>query len=337
MFLDGLLILFLSFIPMLVYALVLWWLDRYEKEPFALLAVAFVWGAVPSIILALIMQILLDIPVMVISGSNQLTYELLGASVVAPLTEEAVKGVALLALLLLLRREIDSPIDGVIYGGIVGFGFAAVENVFYLFGAYSQGGVGGVLGLAFLRAGIFGLNHAMYTGFTGLGVALALEVNRKFLKPVPVAIGFAVSVGVHALHNALATFSSYGGALALLVAVATDWLGVLILLLVAGVTFWLERRRIAAYGERLVQQSMASEDDVRRLKSTFRRRMKRWEALFGGDLQNWRARRRYQQKITEAAFAWHRAKHGDARAQTRLVQLEDDVAALRRDLAKAVN
>ncbi|MBN1813813.1 MAG: PrsW family intramembrane metalloprotease, partial [Anaerolineae bacterium] len=163
MILSSLSILALSFVPMLLYAAVLWWLDRYEKEPIGLLSVAFLWGAVPSIILALIMQIVLDVPLMAIQDSNQLTYELLGASVVAPLTEEGIKALALILLLVLLKREIDSPLDGLIYGGMVGFGFAAVENVFYLFGALTEGGFSEVLGLAFLRAGIFGLNHAMYT------------------------------------------------------------------------------------------------------------------------------------------------------------------------------
>jgi len=183
--LDMLLILFLSFTPMLVYAVVLWWLDRYEKEPLGLLVTAFLWGAIPSIILALIMQVVLDIPIVAVSA-NQLMYDLLGASVIAPLTEEGVKALALLLLLLVVRREIDSPIDGLIYGGVVGFGFAAVENVLYLVGAYTEGGIGDVWSLAFLRAGVFGLNHAMYTAFTGLGVALSLELEQKWLKPLPI-------------------------------------------------------------------------------------------------------------------------------------------------------
>ena len=222
-----LLILVLSFVPMLLYALLLWWLDRYEKEPLGLLAVAFLWGAIPSIVLALIMQIVLDIPVTAISNSNQLTYELLGASVVAPFTEEGIKAVALLLLLLFVRKEIDSPIDGLIYGGVVGFGFAAVENVFYLFGAFTEGGIGGIVGLAFLRAGVFGLNHAMYTAFTGLGVALSLEIKQPLLKMVSFVVGFALSVGAHALHNALATFTGQSGLLPLIAAVVVDWAGVL--------------------------------------------------------------------------------------------------------------
>jgi RsiW-degrading membrane proteinase PrsW (M82 family) len=333
MLVSGILILVLSFIPMLLYALILWSLDRYEKEPFILLAMAFGWGAVPSIILALILQIVLDVPLMVIGASNQLVYDLLGASVVAPLTEEAVKGLALLALLLILRREIDSPVDGLIYGGLVGFGFAAVENVFYLFGALSQGGLGDVFSLAFLRAGVFGLNHAMYTGFAGVGVALSLEVRSKFLKPLFVLGGFGLAVATHALHNALATFTAYGGGVALLGAVAADWLGVLVLVAVAVATFVLERRRIDAYGQTLARRGILSKDELDVLTSTFRRRKARWSALLRGDLRRWRAIQRYQQKLTEAAFAWHRINHGDAGSRERLDRLELEVQRLRRELA----
>ena len=113
--LDALLLLFLSFVPMMLYAVIFWWFDRYEKEPLTLLVAAFLWGAIPSIILALIMQLLLDVPIMAVSP-NQLTYDLLGASVSAPVTEEGMKALALIILLLFLRREIDSPMDGLIYG-----------------------------------------------------------------------------------------------------------------------------------------------------------------------------------------------------------------------------
>jgi RsiW-degrading membrane proteinase PrsW (M82 family) len=327
--LSGLLILVLSFVPMLLYAAVLWWLDRYEKEPLALLSVAFLWGAVPSIILALIMQIVLDAPLMTIQGSSQLTYELIGASVVAPLTEEGVKALALIMLLLLFRREIDSPLDGLIYGGMVGFGFASVENVFYLFGALTEGGVGDVLGLAFLRAGIFGLNHAMYTGFAGLGVALFLEVRNKALRFVPLVVGFLMALGAHALHNALATFTGINGAGVLVAAALVDWAGVAVLLAVAAGTFFVERRRILSYAEALVQGHVISEGEVATLKSTFQRRLARLDLLLRGDVRRWWALQRYHQKVTEAAFSWHRLRQGDMAAQPRLARLEREYRGLR--------
>ena len=50
------------------------------------------------------------------------------AMLVAPASEELAKGLALLALLLFFRREIDSVVDGVLYGCLVGFGFSATGS-----------------------------------------------------------------------------------------------------------------------------------------------------------------------------------------------------------------
>lgn len=332
---DILLILILSFVPMLLYAGLLWWLDRYEKEPLALLAAAFLWGAIPSIILALILEVALDVPVMALSRSA-LMYDLLGASVVAPLVEEYVKALALLALLLFLHREIDSPMDGLIYGGIVGFGFAAVENVFYLFGAYTAGGIEGTLALALLRAGLFGLNHAMYTGFTGLGIALSLEVRRWLPKILLVTIGFGLAVTTHALHNAFATFWGYETSGALLVAVIVDWAGVLVLLLVALWAFILERYRIRQYALALARARRIPESEVLVLNSALFRRLERGKALLTLDVRRWFHLGRYYRHVSEAAFAWHRWRAGDARAEARLREIEARAARMREDLALAV-
>ncbi|MDF1513006.1 MAG: PrsW family intramembrane metalloprotease [Anaerolineae bacterium] len=329
--LDVLLILLLSFIPMLVYAGLLWWLDRYEKEPFGLLVTAFLWGAVPSIILALIMQVVLDIPIIAIS-TNQLIYNLLGASVIAPITEEGVKSLSLLVLLLLFRREIDSPIDGLIYGGMVGFGFAAVENVFYLFGAYSEGGIAEVWSLAFLRAGIFGLNHAMYTAFAGLGVALSLEIKQKVLKPLPVIAGISLAMLTHATHNTLATLTEHTSALTLILAILADWGGVFILLGIALATMLLERHRIAIYSQKLASDRMIPLRQVDVLKSVFLRRNMILQALFRGDFQRWWTLKRYHQKVSEAAFTYHRAQLGDGNAPRNLARLETEYTALRQNL-----
>ncbi|HQE92138.1 MAG TPA: PrsW family intramembrane metalloprotease [Anaerolineae bacterium] len=329
---DVLLILFLSLGPMILYALMLWWFDRYEKEPLALLIAAFLWGAVPSIFLALILEIVLDVPIVAISP-NQLTYDLLGASVVAPLVEEGVKALALVLLLIFLRREIDSPMDGLIYGGIVGFGFAAVENIFYLFSAYAEEGVGGVLTLAFLRAGLFGLNHAMYTGFTGLGIALALEIRPKGLKVLPICAGFGMAIITHAFHNTFSTFTGYsGGLLTLLVAVIGDWGGILFMLAIAIWSFFLERKRIMAYSQELVRHQIIPQTETDVLKSTFRRRMAHLHILLKGNVQGWRKARQYHQKVAEAAFAWHRVHHGDPQAQQNLSHLEQQFQALRQEL-----
>jgi len=50
----------MGLVPMLIYAGFLWWLDRWEKEPLHLLAAAFLWGFIPSAVIALIAQVILD-------------------------------------------------------------------------------------------------------------------------------------------------------------------------------------------------------------------------------------------------------------------------------------
>ena len=45
-----------ALIPTIVYVLLVWWLDRYEKEPLWLLALAFLWGAVPAAIFSILVE-----------------------------------------------------------------------------------------------------------------------------------------------------------------------------------------------------------------------------------------------------------------------------------------
>ena len=57
-------------------------------------------------------------------------------AVVAPVTEEATKGAFLLLLLWWRRHELDGVLDGIVYAGMVGIGFAFTENILYLAAAY---------------------------------------------------------------------------------------------------------------------------------------------------------------------------------------------------------
>ncbi|TET50105.1 MAG: PrsW family intramembrane metalloprotease, partial [Anaerolineales bacterium] len=75
--------------PMVVYAFVLGSFDRYEKEPSGLLIAAFLWGAVPAILFSLGAQLLLEIPA---NYFVEPAADLLGAAVIAPVTEEVFKG-----------------------------------------------------------------------------------------------------------------------------------------------------------------------------------------------------------------------------------------------------
>jgi RsiW-degrading membrane proteinase PrsW (M82 family) len=325
-------VILLAFVPMALYSLVLWWFDRYEREPVGLLIVAFLWGAIPAIIFSVIAQLIFEIPISILVGRN-MGAQLIGAGLVAPLTEEPFKGLALLLLLLLFRREIDTPLDGIVYGGLVGFGFAATENALYFLGEFGMSGLTGVLGLAFFRAVIFGLNHALFTACTGLGFALAHTSPNKALRFSAPILGLAAGTALHAIHNIGA---SLGSALCwpLVISVVSDWGGVLAFL---GILLWIsyrERRWISKHLEDEVDAGTIGPQDYQIIQSYWRRLRNRVQALFQGDPTRWRRLGKYYRLATELAFLKQRQKsHGDEKETT--MQIEErrrELYSLRKEL-----
>jgi len=191
----------LGIVPMVVYALIIWRLDRWEKEPFSLMLAAFFWGAIPSVIFAVIAQIILG-TAPVPSGEVTLMSELYEGSIIAPLTEELIKGLGIYLIFIFFRREIDSVLDGLIYGSMVGFGFSAVENIMYFSG---QEDIVSLFVLFFLRAFLFGMLHAFFTGLSGVGFALGKFSANPFMKVLWPVLGIGAAMVTHALHNFFAT------------------------------------------------------------------------------------------------------------------------------------
>jgi RsiW-degrading membrane proteinase PrsW (M82 family) len=300
---GGLLAVTVGVVPMVVYGLILWWFDRYEKEPLTLLVAAFLWGAVPAVVFSLIAELALGIPVSRLVAPE--TASLVEAAVVAPVAEEVFKGAALLLLFLFFRREIDSAIDGILYGGVVGFGFAAVENTFYFASGLMEAGLGGFAVLALFRAFLFGLNHALFTGLLGLGMAWGYTASNTLVKVSAPAAGLLAAVTSHAIHNTSVTLGAEFG-WPCLVAFASDWGGVLILLAVIMGCSVREQRRIDEHLDEEVEQGTFSRRDYEVISSYVARLMARCQALLSGDLERWWRLGRYYRLATELAFKKHR-------------------------------
>ena len=234
-------------IPTVIYVVIAWWLDRYEREPLWLLSITFLWGAVPAIVLSLVAELLLDIPVQVFVTGEGGT--LISIAVIAPVVEEMAKGVVLLLIYWLYRQEFDGLMDGLIYAALVGFGFAMTENVFYFMGAYSEGGWESWSTLVFLRAIIFGLNHALFTSAFGAALGYARYAQNSFARRLAPVIGLIVAIMLHAIHN---FFVSLPEAQALcLISLVVDYLGVFA---------WLGLMFLATYQEkRWIIQELAEE------------------------------------------------------------------------------
>lgn len=217
---------FLGIIPMVLYALVVWRLDRWEKEPFHLILMGFIWGAVPSIVFALISQLAFGLPEPDPEAPFSLAAELYGVSFLAPLTEEFIKGCGVFFIFLFFRKEIDSVLDGLIYGSMIGFGFAAVENVFYFIGQPDPASL--IVNFIF-RAFFFGMLHALFTGLIGVGFALGMFSRNGLMKIIWPLLGLGAAMFTHAAHNFFATLNGEFILLAIMgVSLGVIWFGVMV-------------------------------------------------------------------------------------------------------------
>jgi RsiW-degrading membrane proteinase PrsW (M82 family) len=311
----------LGIVPMGIYAFVVWRLDRFENEPLPLAIAAFLWGGIPSIVFAVIAQAILGLDFSGnLDGDVSLTSEFYDASFIAPLTEEIVKGFGVWLIMRIFRREIDSVLDGLIYGSLVGFGFAAVENVFYF---WSMDDAAGLLLLFFLRAFVFGMMHALYTGLTGVGLALGIFSGSKVMRVAWPALGLLLAMFCHGLHNYFALVGGEHLILAVLgIGVGLIWFGVMIAVCLFHENRWIRIHLADEVSAGVLRAGQALD------AANF---WKRWTlGIFAEGLAVGLQRRLLLHQATELAFAKQRlAKRGPCAVNdARIAELRSDVARL---------
>ncbi|MEW6232384.1 MAG: PrsW family intramembrane metalloprotease [Chloroflexota bacterium] len=311
-------------IPAGIYGGLAWWMDRYEKEPRWLLALAFLWGAVPAILLSLLIELTLGLPVSVLGKTLAEAVETGG---IAPVVEEVAKGAFLVLLFLVARKEIDDVLDGIVYGAFIGLGFAFAENLLYFVGAYFEGGLGGWTAVVFLRAVVFGLNHAFFTAVTGAALGLARQSRGVLAQLVRVSLGFALAMFFHAVHNlgaALAQLSCF----TLLVSLVSDWGGVGAILIVVFMSHLQEKGWLCKELGEEVDLGTITMADYLTVTSSWQRAKARYGLLLQRGWEPYSRLGRFYQLASELAFRKHQLRAmGDQEG------LVGDVETLRREIA----
>lgn len=195
--------LILAAIPFVIVWMAVRYIDRWEPEPRRLLVFAVAWGAVAAVVIALGVDLL----VTVATGGLPAAFS---SVVQAPLVEELAKGLGVLLIFSFARRAFDGPVDGIVYGALIGAGFALTENVQYFAISYLEGGPGQVASTFFLRAVLSPFAHVMFTSLTGFAFGLAarrgLRTGQALAYGIPGVIGAIV---LHALWNGSATFFDF--------------------------------------------------------------------------------------------------------------------------------
>ncbi|MDA0243851.1 MAG: PrsW family intramembrane metalloprotease [Chloroflexi bacterium] len=299
--------LFAAVIPAILYSTLIYYVDRYEKEPLWLLGVTFLWGAIPSIIFALIFNAIAGLPFYAVLDEGMADVAV--ASFVAPLVEESIKGLALLLILWFQRDHIDTLLDGIIYGAMVGMGFAVVENVFYFMDAFETGGQEAFESLIVLRAWVFGLNHSLFTAMTGLGVAVARFNPHNAKRIFAPILGWSAAVFIHFVHNVSASATDLVGAVACIPLFANAWGGVIITLIIIGWSLWQEKQWIQRYLKEEVGLGTITAAQYANANSGFRRFGDRWQSLFRGGFRAFRRSQKFYLTCSQLAYAKQHYTH----------------------------
>lgn len=282
------------------------WLDRYEPEPKRLLAAGLLWGAFGATLIALVVEAI-GAATTDLSRAGQATF-------IAPPAEEAAKGLFLLLVLWWRRAELDGVLDGIVYAGMVGIGFAFAENIIYLAAAYDGGqdvGPGGITGLEQLfvfRCLFSPFAHPLFTAFTGIGVGVAVGARSGAVRLLAPVAGYCCAVLAHALWNASTAYAArfIGTYLVLM-------LPAFLLMVLAAV--WARRSE-----RRLLESSLMDASQRGLLPATdvpwvvdlgARRHARSWARAQGGE-RGLSAMKDYQQAAIELGFLHSRLLRGTA-------------------------
>jgi RsiW-degrading membrane proteinase PrsW (M82 family) len=300
---SGILLSFLfGFLPMLLFAYVVYWVDRYEKEPISLLGGVFLWGAIIAAGAAFIVNSFLGLGIYMFTGSQAFT-ELSTASVFAPIIEETLKGMACLFVFLFFKREFDSVLDGIVYASITAIGFAATENIYYIYTyGFQQNGLNGILYMFFIRVILVGWQHPFYTAFIGIGLAVSRLSRTNSIKILAPIIGLTIAIFAHSVHNLISTL--FHGLESLAFSLAFDWSGWIAMIIFVVWALAREQKWIVTQLPHEVANGIITPAQYNTACSTSAQTIARMRALFAG---KYRLIDRFYLMTAELAYKKHQA------------------------------
>ena len=193
-------------VPMFTYLLIIWYLDRYEREPFWFVLLNFFWGATGAVFLGIIGSIIFQIPLneVISAVADDNTSELMnlsGAVITAPLVEEFTKGIFL--VIISMSKKFDGGVDGAVLGGAIGLGFGMTENFMYFltFGTTPESW----FMLVIIRTLFSAVMHCLSTATFGAFLGYA-KFKPLIYKIILIPMGFFLAVFLHFAWNFAVSF-----------------------------------------------------------------------------------------------------------------------------------
>jgi len=171
--------------------------DLYGQGQFKHVILCFLWGMVAFGLAYGANSVALDVM------GNTEAAGLTLRTTVAPIVEEVLKSLILIAL----ARRMTYFVDGAIYGFAAGTAFSILENILYL-GDTAAGAAGGqMLARAFSTC----LMHGSATGLVGVAIG-RFRYGHGASRLLSALLGWAAAIGLHMAFNRLVAAGPSGGA-----------------------------------------------------------------------------------------------------------------------------
>ncbi len=335
-------------IPAVCIGLLVNFMDRFEREPWFLRLAAFLWGAVIAIPPALFIEQKIDTTIQNVLGTavSDVTRSAL-EGLNAGVTEETIKGLGLLLLFFILRDEFDNVTDGIVYGALIGAGFAMIENFRYFALDFRQFPVF----LIVYRIVLGWLGHSTFTVCFGAALGYVRHTSVRWRQIAYPLLGYLLAVGLHSFFDfvtfqaSVALNTSAGNSnvellslLALIGDYIPPFLAQMFLLYILIKALAHEAAVIREFLAVEVSNGVVKVDEYALLQNSFQRTKAERRVLRAQGIKQWlRVRALYQTEIGLAFRRWH-VSMGD-KPKLGYLQPEDAyrkrIQRLRREIAAA--
>ncbi len=165
--------------------------DKYEKEPFFMVALAVAFGIFATFLIYALTQILAILFQNLENSPSTLLESFYIAFIASAFTEEFVKFL-LLYVLIWKNPNFNEPLDGIVYAVFLALGFAGIENLMYVLNP-TMGGIQTGLARAFISVP----SHALFA--VHMGYYFSFAKFQKQLKPF--CLSFLMPYLLHAFYN----------------------------------------------------------------------------------------------------------------------------------------
>lgn len=167
---NGIFLLALAVAPGVAIITYLYLKDKHEREPLGLLITSFFYGVLSTFVTLFISW---PLEAILVLNSQNVIHQFGNAFFKVALVEEFSKFI-FIRFILFYNKNFNEPFDGIIYAGMVGMGFATLENILYVFNYGAPTG--------FMRMFTAVPAHATFAILMGyyLGIAKFTKRNQLF-------------------------------------------------------------------------------------------------------------------------------------------------------------